>query len=298
MSNIVRVDSDQKRVIVQSAGNVTVRSDEPKRVIVQSAGLQGQSAYDVAVFRIADPETGDVLNRQTLKIPSSSAKVQSISSIPCFGRVYNSAVAPASAPLLVMSEVTVGALDNAMQVPANLAAAMNFEDGSILPATGLIATTFANSAAPANATLSNTAAGYSTLGGLFSFAAVAGAATDYALFNYVPTRDFVCTGISIEAWNTVAAVATTPTLLVWGIGHDGATVNLSTGAHRRVAVGAQSLAIGTAPGGMADKSIDRAIEPSITRATRSLTVILRMPVGTATATEVIQGLVNVKGFHI
>lgn len=49
MSNIVRVDSDQKRVIVQSSGNVTVRSDEPKRVIVQSAGLQGQSAYDVAV---------------------------------------------------------------------------------------------------------------------------------------------------------------------------------------------------------------------------------------------------------
>lgn len=49
MSNIVRIDSDQKRVIVQNSGNVTVRSDEPKRVIVQTAGLQGQSAYDVAV---------------------------------------------------------------------------------------------------------------------------------------------------------------------------------------------------------------------------------------------------------
>lgn len=49
MSNIIRVDSEQKRVIVQNSGNVTVRSDEPKQVIVQSAGLQGQSAYDVAV---------------------------------------------------------------------------------------------------------------------------------------------------------------------------------------------------------------------------------------------------------
>jgi len=43
---------------------------------------------------------------------------------------------------------------------------------------------YANSAAPASATLSNTAAGYTTLGGQFQFAAVAGAETDYALFAY------------------------------------------------------------------------------------------------------------------
>lgn len=43
---------------------------------------------------------------------------------------------------------------------------------------------YANTAAPASATLSNTAAGYTTLGGQFQFAAVAGE-TDYALFAFL-----------------------------------------------------------------------------------------------------------------
>ena len=53
-----------------------------------------------------------------------------------------------------------------------------------LPVTQVQAAQWANSAAPASAALSNTAAGYATLGGLFQFAAVAGAATDYALFGF------------------------------------------------------------------------------------------------------------------
>lgn len=288
------------RPVVAFNGSDVVTGDPYDMTLYVGAYLLFTVVIDdnVAMFCITDVSTGEVLNRQLLKIPSSSAKVQSIASIPCFGRVYNSAVAPASAPLLVMSEVAVGALDNAMQVPASLAAALNFEDGATLPATGLISTTFANSAAPANATLSNTAAGYSTLGGLFSFVAVAGAATDYALFNYVPTRDFVCTGFHAEAWNTGAAVATSPTTLVWGIGHDGATVNLSTGAHRRQAVGMQSFPVGAAIGAGADRSIDVSLEPVVTRAGRSLTIILRMPSGAATASQVVQGLVNVKGYHL
>jgi hypothetical protein len=102
----------------------------------------------------------------------------------------------------------------------------------------------------------------------------------------------------VDAWNTGAAVATTPTLLVWGLGHDGATVNLSTGAHRRVGVGVQSFPVASAIGATADKTVDVNIEPSVTKAGRSLTVILRMPVATATASQVIQGLVNVKGYHL
>lgn len=249
-------------------------------------------------FRLVDAATDTIIDRQKINIPSSNAKVSSIGGINAFARQYNSGTPPASAAQLNIGEASVTALDQSMTLEPALAAAVNFESGDTLPATGLQSGQYANSAAPANAALSNTAAGYSTLGGLFGFLALAGAATDFALFNYVPAKDFICTGIHISAWNTVAAVATTPTLLVWGIGHDGATVNLSTGMHRRVGVGAQSFPIGAAVGATADREIDCPIEPSITRAGRSLTVILRVPVGTATATEVIAGLVNVRGYHL
>ena len=44
---------------------------------------------------------------------------------------------------------------------------------------------YANSAAPANASLANITAGYTTLGGQFQFAAVGGAETDFALFAFL-----------------------------------------------------------------------------------------------------------------
>ena len=80
---------------------------------------------------------------------------------------------------------------------------------------------YVNSTVPASATLSNTAAGYTTLGGQFQFAAVAGAETDYALFAFqVPAASATVTGrtlviqsIAIDTFNTVVAVATTATLL-------------------------------------------------------------------------------------
>lgn len=87
------------------------------------------------------------------------------------------------------------------------------------PFTGAQLENHVNSTAPTSATLSNTAAGYATLGGRFQFAAVAGAATDYALFAIaVPTGSkFLCEGIHIELYNTVVAVATTPTIFEWSM---------------------------------------------------------------------------------
>lgn len=252
---------------------------------------------DRVLFRVMDTQNNVVITRQAIKIKTSVTKLFSTFALPVSARIYNKAVAPASAGILVIGEIGAYQLDTGENFGQNLVAAILREDAVINPSTGVQNTTFANSAAPANATLSNTAAGYATLGGLFSFAAVAGAATDYALFTYTTPKDFVCTGITIDAWNTGAAVATTPTLLVWGIGSDGATTNLSTGGHFRQAVGAQSFPVGAAVGANAQR-LDMNIEPTLTRAGRVLTIILRMPVGTATASQVIQGLVNVKGYHV
>ena len=169
-----------------------------------------------------------------------------------------------------------------------------------------------NSTAPASATLNNAIAGYSVPGGNFQFAAVAGAETDYALFAYqvpaaaagVPGKNLIVTGIEIDAFNMGAAVATTPSLLAWYVGIGSTAVSLATGdgattrAPHRKFLGAQSLAIGAAIGARADRSItaDFSAAPLLVEPGTFLHIILRMPVGTATASQIIRGGVAVKGY--
>jgi hypothetical protein len=167
-----------------------------------------------------------------------------------------------------------------------------------------------NSTAPANATLSNTAAGYTTLGGLFSFAAVAGAATDYALFALqvplgsasVPGRNLYIRGVRIETVNTGAAVATTPTTLQWALGVGASAVSLATTestttkAPRRIPLGIQSFVVGDVAGKQGntiDVNFDAAV---VVNAGEFVHIILRMPIGTATASQVLIGQVTINGF--
>lgn len=177
-------------------------------------------------------------------------------------------------------------------------------------AAGLTAN-YANSAAPASATLSNTTAGYATLGGQFQFAAVAGAVTDYALFaflNTTPTtsitgRNLIIRGVWIDTWVTGAASATTPTLLQWALAVGSTAVSLATtdGAAtrlpKRIYLGSQSIPVGTAIGGQADRRIDVNLDaPLVVEPGTYCHIILKMPVGTATASEVIQGAIGVNSY--
>lgn len=170
---------------------------------------------------------------------------------------------------------------------------------------------YANSAAPASATLSNTAAGYTTLGGQFQFAAVAGAETDYALFGYqntTPTtsitgRNLVIRGIWIDTFNMGAAVATTPTVLQWALGVGSTAVSLATAeaaaarAPRRITLGTQAFPVGAAIGADAGKRIDVNLDaPVVVEPGTFLHVILKMPVGTATASQIIRGVVGINAY--
>lgn len=162
----------------------------------------------------------------------------------------------------------------------------------------------ANSASPSSASLSNSAAGYTTLGGKYQFATVSGAATDYALFAYlVPaTHNLNISGIAISAVNTGAAVATTASILDWSIGFDGTAVDLSTTdsgsvyATRRIPIGTQSFIVGAAIGAVAPDIVRYFDNPLPIRAGRYLHVILQLPVGTATTSQVIRGDVFLDGF--
>ncbi len=162
-----------------------------------------------------------------------------------------------------------------------------------------------NSVSPATATLSNTAASYTTLGGRFQFAGRVGAATDYALFVYqVPTgHQLVITGISISTLNIGASVAGSPTVLDWSLGVNGAFVNLSTPGIRpvlRIPLGMQAFRVGDLAGTTAVE-INRIFSTPIVCNSLSdaqgnfVHIILQVPVGAATGSQIIRGDVFING---
>lgn len=169
---------------------------------------------------------------------------------------------------------------------------------------------YANSAAPASATLSNTSAGYTTLGGQFQFAAVAGAETDYALFAFQATspqsqvsgKSLVIRGIWIDTMNTGAAVATTATWLQWSLGIGATAVTLATAdgaatrAAKRIALGNQVFPIAAAIGAQATRLDVNLDAPLVVDASTYIHVIVKMPLGTATASQVIRGIVGINAY--
>lgn len=230
-------------------------------------------------------------------------------SLPLSIRVYNAASVPASATQIKIGPtvVSVGGEANALtgREANTLAGAGGYQgfSGGTMGSTA----NWANSAAPAAATLSNTAAGYTTLGGQFSFAAPAGAETDFALFGYqVPAaaagshnRNLRIDGVWVDATNIGAAVATTATVLQWGIAVGSSAVSLATTdaattrAPRRIAIGMQSWIVGAAIGVAAERQSIQFRNPLICEPGSFVHVFLKIPVGTATASQVIRGVVGV-----
>lgn len=167
-----------------------------------------------------------------------------------------------------------------------------------------------NSVAPATATLSNTAAGYATLGGRFVFAAPAGAETDYALFGFLnpaPTtsitgRNLVIRGVWIETFNAVVAVAITPTVLEWSLGVGSTAVSLATAegaatrAPRRIGLGSQSFLVGALAGANSERCDVNLDAPVVVEPGTYMHIILRVPYGTATATELFRGMVGINAY--
>jgi hypothetical protein len=70
-----------------------------------------------------------------------------------------------------------------------------------------------------------------------------------------------------------------------------------TRAARRLPLGIQTMPIGTAVGGMANPTIDgRLSTPLMVEAGTFCHIILKMPISTATATQIIRGFVMINGY--
>lgn len=253
---------------------------------------------DRATYTCQRSDTGAIVSEQVLRIPLTNAKMGAVTHLNAWYRLRNAGV-PASAGQTWLAEAIVTASDyqSGKTWPHQLA---NLHLGQEVSPTAFTAThTFANSAWPTTATLSNTAASYATLGGLWTLNAAVSAATDNSFFSFaVPAPySFYCTGVHLTMMNTGAANAATPaSTLFWGLGVNGASANLSTGGHMRVPLGQTSIPISAAIGA-ASPDVDIAFDvPLVTEAGKHITVIMRIVGGAATASQVWQGSVGIRGF--
>lgn len=255
---------------------------------------------DLVQFFIDDVLVTEIATPVGVAYPTASGH------LPVFLRVYNGAGAPAQAGQLGLGQVVVvqQASDQGKGWPDVLAGVGQASYNSqVTPF--LHTANHANSTVPGTGTLSNTAAGYATLGGKFLFAAPAGAETDFALFGFaVPAGlQLYLTDIAISAMNMGAAVATTATILEWALGLNASAVSLATAeaagtawAPRVIPLGLQSFAIGAAIGAGTPDIVRQFGTPLVVDGGRFFHVIVRVPVGTATASQLIRGAVVANGY--
>jgi hypothetical protein len=206
--------------------------------------------------------------------------------------------------------VTLGDMDTQRQWSTTMAGqGLSAIQGASGHAAGMTANNV-NSTVPATATLSNTAAGYATLGGRFLFAAPVGAETDYALFAYlnpiattgITGRNLVVRGVWVDTFNAVVAVATTPTVMEWSLATGSTAVSLATadGAAtrlpKRVALGVQTFLVGALAGAKSERIDVNLDAPVVVEPGTYIHIILRIPYGTATATELFRGVVGINAY--
>jgi len=270
--------------------------------------LASVPATDYAYFAVFLEETratftivtqaGVLVNEQTVEFGNTIGTFGA-THLSAMHRIYNSG-ATGTAVQMFVSQTSVWMIDCYGPTWEQSMVDMNY--GSLTSPTAFTQlANYANSAAPASATLSNTAAGYTTLGGQWQFAAVAGAETDYALFGFtVPAPySFTATRCSISSYNTVVAVATTATVMSWGLGFNSSAVSLATAAPytpMRKIIGIQSFPIAAAISAMPTNPQIEWTGRETVQPGRFLHVILKMPTATATATEIFRGSCAIEGF--
>lgn len=288
--------------------SISVTGAESTTEVIPTPSLNVAHDYTIwimskaIVFQIDDVVVGSI------PLGNTAPSCVTSESSPFCARLYNASATPTAQQVYLHR--CVGALyGGTYGYDRQFLAALGGDIGSqgvVGAGTGSLVN-WANSAAPVSAALFNISAGYATLGGQFQFAAVAGSETDYALFAYqVPVqtatnqgRTLVVHGINISTFIMGAAVATTPTLLQWGIAYDGTAVALSTvegassKAPRRVPLGCQSLPVGLAVGGSVPNLSVNFRQPLSVNAGNYLHVILKIPVGTATASQIVRGVVAI-----
>lgn len=293
------------RCVINNAGVETLSAALPAPTVNNEHIFEIDVVEDNVFFTLDDVVIA------TVNVPPTQAYPVNNGRQTVFARCFNGGTPPATAPQLSIGQVNIVQEDlnqNKLWKEILMSLGRGSYQQPITPYTQTA--NHANSTDPVSATLSNTAAGYTTLGGRWQFAAVAGAATDYALFAFqVPaTYQLNLSGIAISSILTGAAIATTATILDWSLGLNASAASLATAesppatyAPRRIPLGMQGFTL-VAPNGpmqigdVAPDLIRNFDPPLIVDGGRFLHVILEVPVGTATASQVFRGDVQINGY--
>jgi len=273
--------------------------------------------FTIVVTQIACEFYIDQILQATLAIPTGLVGPGFQTNPPILMRIYCAGVTPALAPQVKISEIWVTQAGMDWQKPwSHIVAGMGQHSANVPFGTAIAesATNFINSSAfPAAAAGANTTALVTGLGGHYQINAQAGALTSAAeniITSYqIPaqtatqaSKRFVCTGIHITAINTGAAVATTPTTLLWGVAWGHTAVSLATTdavgakAPRHMKVGTQSFAIAAVVGQNANDINVTFANPFVVNPGEFIASTCRFVVGTATASQVITGSVTFEGY--
>lgn len=266
-------------------------------------------AADRIIFWIDD------IARGYIDLPPTQNAPVSVQELPLAFRLYNAALAPAYANQLKIGLTSVSLSDNDSNrlwptalVGMGKGAYQSPSQQGAVTVTQL--SNNANSAAPVVGVLSNTASVYgpTILGGQFGLSAIAGAETDYVLFAYlVPVgNSLIVRGIRIDTFNFGTSASTTvPTLFQWtmGIGGTaitlgGATTDTTAGVKftRRISLGCQMMPASALVGQICTP-IDVNLDAPVTAyGGEYLHIILKMPVGAATASQVFRGTCMINGY--
>lgn len=256
-----------------------------------------------------------------LDVPVSNGQPFISGGLPAFLMKYNTG-AVSNTNIIAVSDLTVSLADVAANKPAATQAAIAGQAcyvGQNGHTQGSTCGGFGQGAIAATSAGSNTAANVTGLGGLGVMTAQAtnaGAAGDMIASSYqnpagtvnITGRNLVITGVSISCMNTGAAVATTPTSLIWGLAFGHTAVSLATAetasfatatthAPRRIALGCMSAAVGAAVGASYDRDIRQTFStPIVIRPGEFIATTVRFRIGTATASQEVTYLVTFDGY--
>ena len=299
---------------ITSAGvqELVINFNGTETTSVIATAMTAADSYTFVVYMYGTTARLDILNfdnslfaTTTLQAPVTQGALVQLGHIPVAMRVYDTGSAPGAAANLVATSVSVTQMDIATgkSWETQLGDMARFANSD--PLTGLQLQNYTNSSAPstiAAASLSNTAAAYTTLGGLFAFNTPASAETDFILFAYqVPANfDLLIWSVTIQTLLLGIQSSTTPTVLQWGLAVGSSALSLATGSPNppiRQAIGLQTSPKSASVGDAFTPAqvIWTPRVPIVCYGGKYVHVIVRVPSGNLTVGQINRGIVTVDG---
>src|SRR5882762_4565036 len=284
--------------------------------------LEVRQQENLMSYHLESSDGATVIADGTLAVPVTAGSPTATVHLPFVARVYNTATPPVVAPQLFINAVNVQQTDLDMGRPWHNQMGSSGRLLHSSPVTPYAQTSnHANSTVPATATLSNTAASYTTLGGKFLIVNPTAAETDFVLFGYQVPSGYQLMISDIQITTNLSATGGTvgtaySAVLEWALGVSSSAVSLATAdsftaattgftwAPRRYTLGNQGMAFRDATLVLTGYPLLPALTFSLATALvvdsgRFVQIILRIPVsawvGGAAPTATLRGCVFING---